>query len=261
MNFTNVASFKVMCNRLYDGLVEGRGCPYRAFLHVSPSMFEAIDRLRRNCIVPRMSIMYDKNEEILITKFMPRVSLEVLGRLFEKKLMEMCGLGFSSLMNTGSVRFGDVTRRCKEPDISFMPKPQDLTTDWPSLVVEVAVSESLIDLQGDLLYWLRESLGRTRVAILLHIDMVGGTILVECWKVLPRERPDLDYAATVQMAQRILLDAQVVYGGPSLFIPAEQLFDDVPANVDPRDFNLSARDLDNFNDEFWNLLNRAPRRY
>jgi hypothetical protein len=59
VDFTNVASFKVICMGVYDELVEGKGCPYLAFLRVSPSIFEAIDRFRekKSCTIPRMSIV------------------------------------------------------------------------------------------------------------------------------------------------------------------------------------------------------------
>jgi hypothetical protein len=102
----------------------------------------------------------------------------------------------------------------------------------------------------------------TRVAILLHINKVHGTILIECWEVVPRVRParaNVNYGATVQMVESILLDAQVVYNGPSLFIPADQLFENVPANVGSGEFILSARDLDDFNNRFWALLQVVAR--
>jgi hypothetical protein len=52
----------------------------------------------------------------------------------------------------------------------------------------------------------------------------------------------VNYSVIVQMAERILLDAQVVYNGPSLSILADQVFDNVPTNVGPGQFTLTAQD-------------------
>jgi hypothetical protein len=102
----------------------------------------------------------------------------------------------------------------------------------------------------------------TRVAILLHINKVDGMILIERWEAVSRVRPvrvNVNYSVIVQMAERILLDAQVVYNGPSLSIPADQIFDNVPTNVGPGQSTLTTQDLDYFNNKFWSALHVAPR--
>jgi hypothetical protein len=190
--------------------------------------------------------------EILITKFMVGVFHELVGDLFEDRLKAMFGPSCRSLCSTRSVRFGNLIGRSKEPDVSFMPRSRDVSSDWPSLVVEVGASESLSCLRGDLKYWLRTTNGMTRVAILLHINKVDGMILIERWA-------NVNYGVTIQMAERILLDAQVVYNGPFLSIPADQVFDNVPTNVRPGQFTLTAQDLDYFDNEFWSAVHVAPR--
>ena len=255
-----------MSRALYDGLVEGRGCPYLAFLSVSPGMFEAVDRLqeKKNCPIPQMSILYDKVEEIMIAKFMIGVAHHVCGGLFEHRLVEMFGAGLLTrfLVSSRSGRRGISTRRSKEPDLSIIPTSRNVFFDWPSIVVEVGDSESLSCLQGDLSYWLRNTNGTTRVAILLHINKINGTILIERWEAVPRVRlgkATANYDPTVKRAQRILLDAHVVYNRDPLSIPADQVFDNVPANVGPGQFTLTAQDLDRFNNEYWALSNVVPR--
>ena len=64
----------------------------------------------------------------------------------------------------------------------------------------------------------------TRVAILLHINKADGTILIEHCETVPRVQPtraNVNYDVIIQMAERILLDVQVVYNGPSLSILAD----------------------------------------
>lgn len=266
VDFTNMVSFKAMCWDLCNGLVEGRGCPYMAFLHVSPSMFEAIERLRvkRSCPIPRMSILYDKVDEVLITKIMVGVSHDVCGHVFEQRLVEMFGNRNSSIVTVGSGRQGTTTRRSKEADVAFTPTSRDVTSQWPSVVVEVGASQSLTCLRGDLSYWLRSSNGMTRVAILLHIDKDDETILIERWEVVPRgrsARANTNYGPTVAMAESILLDARSVYTGVPLTIPASLVYDNVPANVGPGQYALSAPDLDYFNNIYWAAMNVVPRRY
>lgn len=130
------------------------------------------------------------------------------------------------------------------------------------MVVEVGVSESLKMLQADLRFWLRESGGRTRVAILLHVNNNLHTIRIERWEVYPQiqpARPGVTYGPSVPPAQTILLDAHVQYNGPGLLIPAALVFDVLPPSVRPGQFVLNARELDNFNNRFWSNRGVVPR--
>jgi hypothetical protein len=77
----------------------------------------------------------------------------------------------------------------KEPDFAYKPLSRLLESEWPSFVVEVAVSESLSELQGDMAYWLRNSGRRMRVAILLHINKAARTIEIERWAAAPQTLP------------------------------------------------------------------------
>ncbi|KAG0618109.1 hypothetical protein M758_4G039700 [Ceratodon purpureus] len=268
VTFSTVASFRTECKSHWSGLINGQGCPYKAYIGVTEEDFQAIDSLResRNCALPRISLLYDRSEGSMVVKFMVGVAHESVGRLFEWTFKRHLSPQVEELLtSTGSARFTSLAGRSKEPDVSWKPISRVPDTEWPSMVVEVGVSESLKMLQADLRFWLRESGGQTKVAILLHINNHLHTILIERWEVCPRIRPSkpgVAYGLSVRATQTILLDAHVQYNGQGLLIPAALVFAGValPPGVQPGQFVLSARELDNFNNRFWSERGVVQRR-
>ncbi len=95
--FTNLIAFKRICLVRSKRLVEGTQTPqYLAFTSVSQESVDEIDRVReeKRGWLPRMTILYDEREEILIVKLMVGVMHEVLARefarIFEAKLLSKC---------------------------------------------------------------------------------------------------------------------------------------------------------------------------
>jgi hypothetical protein len=119
-----------------------------------------------------MTILYDGREEILIIKLMVGVMHEVSAqhfvRMFEAKLLRLNVS--ASLVPTGSTRFGRRGGRSKEADVSYIPLSRPSEDNWPSLVVEVGVSESLAMLRKDAAFWIANSDGKTRIVIVLNIN-------------------------------------------------------------------------------------------
>jgi hypothetical protein len=95
--FTNLVAFKRICLAHSKRLVEGTQTPqYLAFTSVSQESVDEIDRVReeRRGWLPRMTILYDGREEILIVKLMVGVmhelSAHLFARIFEAKLRHLC---------------------------------------------------------------------------------------------------------------------------------------------------------------------------
>ncbi len=156
--FTNLVAFKRICLARSKRLVEGTQTPqYLAFTSVSQESLDEIDRTReeRRGGLPRMTILYDGIEQILIVKLMVGVMHEGVAHQFARMFdMKLVLLGVhASLFATGSARFRRPGGRSKEPDIGYIPLSRQVEDDWPSFVIEVGVSESLAMLRRDAAFW------------------------------------------------------------------------------------------------------------
>jgi hypothetical protein len=163
-------------------------------LQVSQESLDEIDRTReeRRGWLPRMTILYDGREEILIVKLMAGVMHEGVAcqfaSMFETKLFLLDVR--ASLLATGSGRFGRRGGRSKEANIGYKPSSRSMVDDWPSFVLEVGVLESLAMLRSDAAFWITNSDGRTRIVIVLSVNWRDRQILVERWEEVPRIRPN-----------------------------------------------------------------------
>jgi len=257
--FTNLVAFKRICLARSKRLVEGTQTPqYLAFTSVSQESLDEIDRTReeRRGWLPRMTILYDGREEILIVKFMAGVMHEGVAcqfaSMFETKLFLLNVR--ASLTATGSGRFGRRGGRSKEANIGYKPSSRSMLEDWPSFVVEVGVSESLAMLRSDAAFWITNSDGRTRIVIVLSINSRDRQILVERWEEVPRIRPNQstgNYSRIPELIQSLTLNADVKYAGPPVEIPAEKLFDGPPQNIPGGEFLYTPDNLNVFNTSIW----------
>ncbi len=257
--FTNLVAFKRICFARSKRLVEGTQTPqYLAFTSVSQESLDEIDRIReeRRGRLPRMTILYDGREEILIVKLMVGAMHEVSAcqfvRMIEAKLLHLDVA--ASLVGTGSTRFGRGGGRSKEADVGYIPCFRRLEDDWPSLVIEVGVSESLAMSRRDAAVWITNSDGRTRIVIVLSFNRRDRQILVERWEEVPRRRPNqstANYSRIPGLMQSLTLNADVEYDGPSLEIPAEKLFDGLPQNIPGGEFLFTPDNLNVFNTTIW----------
>ncbi len=226
--FTNLVAFKRICLARSKRLVEETQTPqYLAFTSVSQESLDEIDRTReeRRGWLPRMTILYDGREEILIVKLMVGVMHEGVARLFDRMFdRKLVALGVGeSLVPTGSSRFGRRGGRSKEADVGYKPDSRPMIDDWPSFVIEVGVSESLAMLRRDAAFWISNSDGRTRIVIVLSVNQRDRRILVERWEEVPRTQPNrstANYTRIPGLIQSLTLNAGVEYAGDPLQIPA-----------------------------------------
>ncbi|CAM6021489.1 unnamed protein product [Sphagnum balticum] len=257
--FTNLVAFKRICLARSKRLVEGTQTPqYLAFTSVSQETLDEIDRTReeRRGWLPRMTILYDGREEILIVKLMVGVMHEGVAREFSDMFHEKSVLlGVQeSLAATGSGRFGRRGGRSKEADVGYKPHSRPMIDDWPSFVIEVGVSESLAMLRRDAAFWISNSDGRTRIVIVLSVNQRDRRILVERWEEVPRTRPNrstANYSRIPRLIQSLTLNAGVKYASPPLRIPAEKVFDGPPQNIPGGEFLFTRDNLNAFNKKIW----------
>lgn len=115
--------------------------------------------------------------------------------------------------------------RTKRPNMGWGPieRPCYAGQRWPSLVVEVTVSESLQKLQSDMSYWLTGTYGQVNVAIGISIARTRSqTIRVGKWVRGDTGVPRCDQELIIEKKSR-KDPSPIVKDGP-LIIEFEQLF-------------------------------------
>jgi hypothetical protein len=118
--------------------------------------------------------------DLLIVKIMVGKRHERATRLFvdmlRMKVLSSIG-DFYALYNVGVARFSDLLKR-KKPDASFCPSNQNGENDWPSLVVEVGISQLCSALISDAHFWIKESASMIWVDILIAINWDQGQVTI-----------------------------------------------------------------------------------
>ena len=88
------------------------------------------------------------------------------------------GLPKRSLYGCGSTTY-DGSSSSKEGDSTYKPKCRTRRDDWPVLVFEAGVSETLARLDAD--WWLTKSNGEVKIAIVISIVPARKSLLIEQW--------------------------------------------------------------------------------
>lgn len=214
---------------------EGKfGSQYIALENVSAIVFTKLEAEWDP--LPRVRVLYDRSDEILIIKFPSKqhdeASLlfsDILGDQFLSLSLRM--RDFMRLTGSGRQRFDNVE---KEPDASFVPRLTRSREDFPSLVVEVGLSESTQRLRQDAHIWLDMSNESTNIVIVISLDTSSRLITFERWQRANRVHPRVsrcgDSARQVASCVQTVVvngDNGTVTGAP-LYIPITLLLDELP---------------------------------
>jgi hypothetical protein len=164
LDYFKIACFE-HCRRLERGFESSL---HLGFSHLTSRDFDAIEEARND--LPRFTVLYDSQEEILILKFRCGVAHEFCSRLVASAFTDVFTAG------TGDRTAFDSVRACrfmgaessKEANEAFVPKSRELESDWPSIVFEVGVwacetlvDETLAELRLDARFWLECTGGET----------------------------------------------------------------------------------------------------
>ena len=164
--------------------------------------------------------------------------------------MTITGIDILLVRILGASRFGSPRGKHKESDQALRPETRTVASDWPSLVIEVGVSESLNALHLDACFWLTESSDLTRVVILIIVGISLGFIGIERWEDIPPTRPIRSSTPPYNpgMVQGLTLQENVTYTSVPLEIPYVKISDAFLNGVGSDD-NLvfTTQDLDKFN--------------
>ncbi|KAF8430339.1 hypothetical protein EV426DRAFT_581063 [Tirmania nivea] len=150
------------------------------------------------------------------------------------KVLAIPGHNEYSIDGLGATRFQVPGRRSKEGDESLRCRTR-AGDDWPNVVMEIGVSERIIQLQRDARWWLESSAGRTRLVIILHVTPDPHSLHIEAWRLQPNPNPRgrRPRAEIPMCINTIEIDAGGTVQPPmaNLTIPYNCLFDDPHPNA------------------------------
>jgi len=183
-HYHGTESFMTAINLQRTQLHSGNAGQYAVFSHITPHQLANLDNFRTtHC--KSLRFHYYEFEETLIVRIMPGDAHELSCSGFEialyQKLTQMALL--HELLNTRGKTYKGVG--CGgEADSSFTPlSTRPLSTDWPTLVVEHGVSQSLKCLRGDASWWLTSSTGQVKIVLLFCISEKNREIQIEQWQM------------------------------------------------------------------------------
>jgi hypothetical protein len=161
------------------------GQQYLIFTRVCVDDLAKIDRAR-NSIGKGIRMTHYTDIDLLIAKLPSAVHERAHGNLANKVVTAVARMGIpdGELDFVGASRFRG-RRSSKEGDSAFRPysfRPNE--TDWPTIVIESGVSESL-RLRFDASWWLTESGGDVKIVIIISVQRAKSRLKIEKWEHAP----------------------------------------------------------------------------
>jgi hypothetical protein len=186
--FTSISGLRSAVNTLSNHLYQGTATSqYLVFQPVTEDDFAKIEE-KRHTIGRGLRFTYCTDIDTLIIK-VPTPAHERVTRAFTFDFnyrITIMGLSAQDdLVDMGATAYKGTSSK-KEPDSCWRPpaaRPNEL--DWPTLVFEIGVSETLRKLRNDAQWWLANSQGRVKIVLLFKINRAARTIHIEKWECRP----------------------------------------------------------------------------
>jgi hypothetical protein len=167
------------------------------------------------------------------------------------------GISYLELRPMGGTRYPGNTSS-KEGDSSYKPSSRRNKYDWPTIVIESGLSESLQRLRSDARWWLENSRGDVKIVVLISVKPADKTLQIEKWELalLPNQRvtrahPNPNTQIPTQI-QEITIINNVVTGSP-LVLEFQKIFLR-PSVLPESDIIFTAADLSGWADAFWSVM-------
>lgn len=193
----------------------------------------------------------DLNHRLLLAKMssVPHSAAAVaLDHLLVKALQPM-GLDLAVKGYASAEIWGHEQKRAKEPDHGWGPRRRPPgRADRPSVVLEVAYSESEAKLQSDVRFWLSPEDGNANVCLTIRIDRSKPKIRIEQWHRGEQNR--IRRNQVVWIAKTTPTGPLSVTGDP-LRLSFEDLFCRKPDRPGEHDLNIPAEQLEELARMVW----------
>lgn len=178
---------------------------------------------------------YDNTNGFLLFRMLSRPH-EVAAARFELLLERALeSMGLDSVLQTFSSSTTNGPTGKKQADGSWAPRrlPRDRSNDWPSLVLEVALSQGESKLISDVRFWLHQSNGDVKIALTLEIYRHRPEIVLEKWDLRQGRRYR---AQQVTMSKGMGANKHITVSGAPLVIEFDKLLLRPPTI--PRETNI-----------------------
>ena len=258
--FSGIANMRKVVDSRARDLQAGRTTDqYLVFKPVTTDDLDEID----NKIGRHLRVTHCIDLDTLRVKLMPLETHEVPHRSFGDLLKEQrLAMGFSAfeLRDVGGTRYLGHSVS-KEADTAFRPVASRPTrADWPTLVFEAGVSESLRKLKNDARWWLSNSGGQVKIVLIFSVQERSRTIQIEKWENRPVTgrvtRSNRPPAQVPTQIQQIIIDPNNVTGAPLILHFHLIFLRAINQNaVSPEhDFTFAAQDLRDWANGLWNVV-------
>jgi len=169
-------------------------------------------------------------------------------------IYKVCRMGVpqDELITNGATRY-EGKRSSKESNSAFAPYPsRKKDTDWPTLVFESGVSESLSRLRIDADWWLTNSEGHVNIVVIIALHRAQSKIQIEKWELAlldpgrPCTRSNQQIPARTQ---EITINPDTITGAP-LVLEFHKIFLR-PATLPEIDVIFTAEELSSWAARIW----------
>jgi len=232
---------------------------YLVFKPVTEVNINNIDR--HHVIGRNIRVTYCKDLQTLILKVPTFVHESAHGEFASKIVIRSALMGLErELAFCGATRYQGRDAE-KEANSAYKPRSlRPLKTDWPTIVLESGVSESLPQLRTDVSWWLSNSGGDVKIVLIFSVTTTTRTIHIEKWENTPapvtRPHTRLTPSGTLvpTSIQQIDISPSGVQGSP-LILHFDKIFLRLPnphATPAEHDLIFTAQDLQTYATDLWN---------
>ncbi|KAE8415711.1 hypothetical protein BDV36DRAFT_220486 [Aspergillus pseudocaelatus] len=248
--YTDIRAMKKAVADTRNRLVTEDINQYLSFKHVSPKDFSFIDAHRRQLGAVRFT--YFQDISTLIIK-VPTRAHEIAHRNFERMISSQFGamnIGIDQFLSLGSTLYVGPTASKKEGDSAFTNSVlRPLESDWPALVIEAGVSESMPRLRQDAQWWISNSEGKVHIVLLIKVTRNARSMVFEKYvpEVLMFRQPRISaphsYRAVLVSTTEVHQGANPPYvSGPPVILEFQRVLCRPPVPPE-RDIQLGPAEL------------------
>ncbi|RAL02484.1 uncharacterized protein BO80DRAFT_423904 [Aspergillus ibericus CBS 121593] len=223
---------------------------YLSYKHVSAETFSYIET-HRDALGGKVALTYFPDISTMLVKVPTPEHESVHTNVAEEVNLQCRSMRITrdEFLSLGATKYVGPTASAKEADASWINPTLRPQFDWPLLVIEAGVSESMPRLRQDFAWWISHSGGQVHIVLVIKVTRTTKTVVLEKYipkqAVYPRTRaraalppvyvPDRVSITTVDHGvspptvegDRVILEFERVIGRPP--VPPERDIDLTPA--------------------------------
>jgi hypothetical protein len=204
-------------------------------------------------------VSFDPLSRLLLFKMPPSPAHEIASRTFARLFddsLQQIGLRYA-IKQLGSSPYGEGNRGRKMADCEWVPKrpPPSHHRNAPTMVLEVALTETQSKLNSDVRFWLDQARHDVNIALTLAIGQREPRITIEKW-----ERVDdrIHRTQKIDIHHQSQRNTTVVTGGP-LTLDFAKVFLRATSTPKERDTVLDDEQLQFLAEEIWETQEASQR--